>query len=63
MTDKIGIILILVLVLGVFAFIQMRKQTKIQKNLTGHPKGYWLEQGIGIGVAIGVAIGSGNKKT
>jgi hypothetical protein len=50
-------------VLGVFAFIQMRKQTKIQKNLTGHPKGYWLEQGIGIGVAVGVAIGSGNKKT
>jgi|GEM_PF-520389 len=58
MFDKIGIILIVLLASGGFAFIQLRKQKNIQKKLTGHPKGYWLEQGIGIGVAIGVAIGA-----
>jgi hypothetical protein len=57
MFDKIGIILILVFVLGVFAFIQLRKQKNIQKKLKGYPKGYWMEQGLGIGVAVGVAIG------
>ena len=57
MFDKIGIILIVLLASGGFAFIQLRKQKNIQKKLKGYPKGYWLEQGIGIGVAIGVAIG------
>ena len=57
MTYKIYIILIMVLVVGAFALIQIRKQRKIQKILTGHPKGYWMEQGLGVGVAIGVGIG------
>jgi len=45
------------LLFGVFAIIQTKRKQKIQKNLSGYAKGYWLEKGIGIGVAIGVAMG------
>ena len=52
-----GLIAVLILVLGVFAVIQTKRQTEIQKKHPGHPKGYWLGQGIGIGIAVGSGIG------
>lgn len=52
-----GIIAVVVLVLGIFAVIQNKKQTEIRKKYPGYPKGHWMSQGIGIGMAIGAGIG------
>ena len=54
---NLGLIAVMVLVLGVFAIIQFKKQMEIRKKLSGYPKGYWMSKGIGIGVAIGVGMG------
>ena len=47
----------MVLVLGIFAVIQAKKQTEIRKKHPGYPKGYWMNHGIGIGIATGAGIG------
>jgi hypothetical protein len=52
-----GLIAVLILVLGIFVIIQTNRQTEIRKKHPGHPKGYWLSQGIGIGLAVGSGIG------
>ena len=52
-----GLIAVMILVLGVFAVIQNKRQTEIRKKYPGYPKGYWMSQGIGIGIAIGAGIG------
>ena len=52
-----GLIAVMVLVLGIFAVIQAKKQTEIRKKQPGYPKGYWMNRGIGIGIAIGAGIG------
>jgi len=52
-----GLIAVMILVLGVFAFIQNKKQIEIRKEYPGYPKGYWMNQGIGMGIAIGAGIG------
>ena len=52
-----GLIAVLILVLGVFAVIQYKRQAEIRKKYPGYPKGYWTSQGMGIGIAIGAGIG------
>ena len=52
-----GLIALMILVLGVFAVIQYRRQAEIRKKHPGYPKGYWMNQGIGAGIAIGAGIG------
>ena len=52
-----GLIAVMILVLGVFAFIQNKKQVEIRKKYPGYPKGHWMNQGIGIGIALGAGIG------
>ncbi len=56
-TFIMGLIAVMVLVLGIFAVIQAKKQTEIRKKHPGYPKGYWMNHGIGIGIAIGAGIG------
>jgi len=53
----IGLIAVMILVLGIFAAIKIRKQNEIRAQYPGYPKGYWQSQGIGIGIAIGAGIG------
>lgn len=53
----VGLVAVLVIGIGVFAFIQARKQMEIQKENPGHPQGYWMGQGIAIGIAIGAGVG------
>ena len=53
----IGLIAAMILVLGIFAAGQLKKEKEIRKKHPGYPKGYWMNQGIGIGVAIGAGIG------
>ena len=48
----------MVLMLGVFAVIQSKKQMAIRKTHPGFPKGYWMNQGVGIGIAIGTGLGA-----
>ncbi len=52
-----GIIVIMIVVLGIFAAIQMKKQMAIRKQHPGTPKGYWMGQGIAIGMPIGICVG------
>ena len=52
-----GLIAVMILVLGVFAVIQNRRQAEIRNKYPGYPKGYWMNQGIGIGIAIGAGLG------
>ena len=56
-TFIVGVIATMILVLGIFAVIQNKKQMVIRKKYPGYPKGHWIGQGIGIGIAIGTAIG------
>jgi len=56
-TFIMGVIAIMILVLGIFAVIQNKKQMEIRKKYPGYPKGHWMSQGIGIGIAIGAGIG------
>ncbi len=56
-TSIMGLIAVMVLVLGIFAVIQAKKQAEIRKKQPGYPKGYWMNNGIGIGIAIGAGIG------
>ena len=52
-----GLIAVMILVLGVFAFIQNKRLAEIRKKYPGYPKGHWMSQGIGIGIAIGAGLG------
>ena len=52
-----GLIAVTILVLGLFAVIQYRRQAEIRKKYPGYPKGHWMSQGIGMGIAIGAGIG------
>jgi len=52
-----GLIAVMILVFGIFAVIQNKKQAEIRKKYPGYPKGHWMSQGIGIGIAIGAGIG------
>jgi len=54
---NMGLIAVIVLVLGIFAVIQAKKQREIRKKYPGYPKGYWMGKGIGIGMAIGAGMG------
>jgi hypothetical protein len=56
-TFIIGLIAVMILVFGIFAVIQNKKQAEIRKKYPGYPKGHWMNQGIGIGIAIGAGIG------
>jgi len=53
-----GLIAVMILVLGVFAFNKVKKQKEIQKKYPGYPEGYWSGQGLGIGIAIGAGLGA-----
>ena len=53
----LGLIVVMIIVLGVFAVTKIKKQAEIQKKYPGHPKEYWMSQGIGTGIAIGAGIG------
>jgi len=52
-----GIVAVLIVVLGVFAAIQTKKQKEIMARNPGYPKGYWKSRGIAIGLPIGMGIG------
>ena len=54
----VGLAIVIVVVLVVFAIIKIRKQKEIRKKYPGYPKGYWLNQGMGVGIAIGVGMGA-----
>ena len=52
-----GIVAIMLVVLAIVAMIQSRKQIKLREKYPGYPKGYWTNQGLGIGMAIGAGVG------
>lgn len=52
-----GLIAVMILVLGIFAVIQNRRQAEIRKAHPGYPKGHWMNQGLGIGMALGAGVG------
>ncbi len=47
----------MLLLLGVFAAVQVGTLRAIRRKHPGYPKGYWMTQGIGIGLALGVGLG------
>jgi len=53
----IPLIAVFIIAIAVFARRKFKMQQEIRKNNPGYPKGYWLEQGAGVGVAIGAGIG------
>jgi len=53
-----GLIAVMILVLGIFAVRQKKKQMEIQKKYPGYPKDYWKGQGLGTGIAIGAGLGA-----
>ena len=53
----VGLIVVIILVMAIFAIIQSKKLRGIRKEHPGFPKGHWMNQGIGTGMAIGVGIG------
>lgn len=60
MSERIYFIIlipVIILVMGIFIAIQIKKQRELRKKYPGFPKGYWMNQGIGIGIAIGAGIG------
>ena len=54
----VGVIPVLILLLGIFAVIQARKQAEIRKIHPGYPEGHWQGIGLGAGIAIGAGIGT-----
>jgi Ca2+/Na+ antiporter len=57
-TLVMGVVAVLIVVLGIFAILKIRKQKEIRAQYPGYPKGYWMSQGVGIGIAIGAGIGA-----
>lgn len=51
------LVAVMIVVLAIFAVRQARKQNEIRKQHPGYPKGYWMNQGVGIGIALGAGIG------
>jgi uncharacterized membrane protein YidH (DUF202 family) len=54
----IGLIAVMIVVLGVFAYNKIKKQREIRKKYPGYPENYWKGQGLGMGIAIGAGIGA-----
>ena len=52
-----GLIAVMILVLGIFAVMQAKKQRELQKQHPGYPKGHWMNYGLSIGIALGAGIG------
>ncbi len=53
----IVLIAVVIVVFAIFVVIQKKKQKQIREKHPGYPKGYWMNQGLGIGVAIGAGMG------
>jgi uncharacterized membrane protein YiaA len=53
-----GLIAVMILAVGVFAFNKIKKQREILKKHPGYPKSYWTGQGLGTGIAIGTGLGA-----
>lgn len=53
-----GLITVLLVVLGVFAVYKAKKMAEIRIKHPGRPKGYYMNQGVGVGLAIGAGIGT-----
>ena len=53
-----GLIAVMIVVLGVFAFNKIKKQREIREKHPGYPENYWLGQGMGIGIALGAGVGA-----
>ena len=53
----VGLIAVMVLAIGVFAYNKIKKQNEIRQKYPGYPENYWKGQGIGMGIAIGAGIG------
>ena len=53
-----GLIAVMILALGVFAYNKIKKQREIRAKYPGYPENYWTGQGLGIGIAIGTGIGT-----
>lgn len=53
----VGLIAVMVLAIGVFAYNKIKKQKEIRQKYPGYPENYWKGQGLGIGIAIGAGIG------
>ena len=52
-----GLIALIILALGVFAYIKIQKQKEIRQKHPGYPENYWKGQGLGMGIAIGAGVG------
>ena len=52
-TSGIGLIAVLIVVFGILALIQSKKQAEIRRKYPGYPKGHFMGKGMGIGIAIG----------
>lgn len=52
-----GLIAVMIVVLGVFAYSKVKKQKEIRQKYPGYPENYWRGQGLGMGIAIGAGVG------
>ena len=53
-----GLIAIMILAIGVFAYNKIKKQREIRQKYPGYPENYWTGQGLGMGIAIGAGLGA-----
>jgi len=54
----VGLIALMILAIGVFAYNKIKKQREILQKYPGYPENYWTGQGMGIGIAIGAGLGA-----
>ena len=53
-----GLIVIMILAIGAFAYNKIKKQREIRAKYPGYPENYWKGQGLGTGIAIGAGLGA-----
>lgn len=55
--SMLGLIAVMVIVIGFYAFKMGKKQKALLAKYPGYPKGYFQGQGMGVGMAIGAGLG------
>jgi len=53
----VGLIAVMIVVLGLFAYNKIKQQGEIRQKYPGYPENYWMGQGMGIGMALGAGVG------
>jgi len=53
-----GLIAVMIVAIGVFAYNKIKKQREIRQKYPGYPENYWKGQGLGMGIAIGAGLGA-----